>query len=154
MRLNIPAVKLDDIHPAALGEEVYVYAPKQRPRIYRADLIRRIRAELPDVPFYVNRDTALSRGPLLERYRRAFIGLRLTAHDGVANTVLEMGMMGRCCVHNGGEPNTYPWSNLDDVVRLIKAERELRGVVREGIREKVLEYVHLSDDWLHTEFWG
>ena len=85
-------------------------------------------------------------------YRRCFIGMRLTEHDGLAHTVTELGLMGRRCVWNGGSPNAIPYKNVDDVVVAIEAERECLPDP-EMVAEEMRAYLDIGTDWLDTEWY-
>ena len=50
------------------------------------------------------------------------MGLRLTNIDGLPNTVLEMGLMGRHCIHNGNTPNSLNYKSVEDIINHINNE--------------------------------
>ena len=88
---------------------------------------------------------------LVDVYKKCFIGLRLTKHDGLSNTVVELGLSGRRCVWNGGSPNAVRWSTVDSVVEAIKAEQLLVGVENVGLHDQMLEFLALPPGWNTAE---
>jgi hypothetical protein len=82
-------------------------------------------------------------------YRKCFMGLRLTPRDGMPNTVIEMGLMGRRCLWNCGYlPNAikYPAGNVDEIIRLIDQEYINRTEAPEPIAEAVADYLTTAED--------
>ena len=78
-------------------------------------------------------------------YRQCFIGLRLTPRDGLPKTVIEMGLMGRRSVFNGGLPGSIPWRGVDDICKSIMAEK---GKVHEDVAKQMYNYIDISNEWL------
>lgn len=85
---------------------------------------------------------------LKELYKSCFIHLRLTQHDGLPNTIIEMGMMGRRSIYNGGLPNCYKWKDINDVCRFIKYEynNRLNSDINK-ISKDMKDYLLLSKNW-------
>ena len=91
------------------------------------------------------------RDKLFEIYKECFIGLRLTKHDGLPNTVIELGMMGRRCIYNGDLPNAITWNNVNDVVNSILHEYENRSLPDLwNISNAVKEHIDINDNWLNV----
>jgi len=163
LKLKVPHIHLpvcpsihQDFEPAPLGQNVYVYSSHLYPKNYGWDLVRKVQRLLPHVKFSVRYSTPPGSCPIDEMtrvYKRCFIGLRLTTHDGLSNTVVELGLMGRRCVWNGWTPNAIPWTSVDDVVRIIKEEQSRIGELHPEVACEIKEFLHLNDDWLHTEFY-
>jgi hypothetical protein len=63
---------------------------------------------------------------LQEVYKSCFVGLRLTEHDGLSNTVVELGLMGRMCIHNNTLPNCLNYDHVEDILRLLHSEYNKR----------------------------
>ena len=94
----------------------------------------------------------------MELYKKCFIGLRFTSHDGLSNTVCEMGAMGRKMINNGDTPNCIPYdlNNIDKIVDDINQEYERsRGDLFRAsvISNQVNEFLNIGDDFLNTEFY-
>jgi len=139
-----------------LGLKVYVYTSFNIPEVYGFDLVKQVQAKLPDVEFMVHAALppySIPRAKMPRAYGECFIGLRLTTHDGLSNTVVELGMMGRRCVWNGWMPNAIPWTSVDDVVRIIKEEQSRIGELHPEVKEVVCKYLRVGRDWLHPKFY-
>jgi len=55
-------------------------------------------------------------------YRDCFVNLRLTKFDGLPNTNLEMGLLGRRSIYNGSIPGSIKWRDVDDICDAIMWE--------------------------------
>jgi len=129
-----------------LGKEVYFYGKLEK---HGAKYINEIQKKIPFKIIHIDSPTKLSKKELYEIYKNCFIGVRLTTHDGLSNTVIELGLMGRRCVHNSDLPNTIPWKNLDDVVDAIMKESKRDNSDNEIIADSIVEYLDINDDWLY-----
>ena len=81
-------------------------------------------------------------------YESCFIGLRLTKHDGLPNTVLEMGLMGRKCLHNGNTPNSLNYESVDDIIKHIDNEFSKRNENSEKVVDDVYDFLNIDKEWL------
>lgn len=86
-------------------------------------------------------------------YDQCFMGVRLTPHDGLPNTVVELGLMGRRCIWNGDLPNAIAWKNDNDIVDAIRMERFRIGKEFPGIRQQIIKHIDIGDAWLDTNFY-
>lgn len=86
-----------------------------------------------------------------EIYPKCFVGLRLYAHDGLSETVIEMGIMGRKMIYNGIEPNAINYNNIDDIVNAIKEEEKNIGKTYHDLSKKVYNYICKTDDFLYVD---
>ena len=102
---------------------------------------------------YVRGANSVKRTQLPDLYRKCFMGLRLTPHDGCSCTAIELGLMGRRIVWNGDSPNAIKWRTLDDVAAAIREEMKLIGQTRERVREDVEKFINVPDYWLDTDFY-
>lgn len=151
--IPIPGVKINNISAEKLGDEIYAYFSKKRVSFYGGDIINRIKNK---VPFKFNISTGsndYTRDEILKLYNRSFIGLRLTEHDGIANQVIELGLMGRRCIHNGDQPNCIHWKTDEDIIESIMNESKKIGQNNLEIAKKVKDYMNIGRDWLDTEYW-
>ena len=143
-----------------LGNCVYCYGALRNSEKYGGDWIEQLKKDLPHIQFIdrcLEHETTISYGKMHTTYEKCFIGLRLTKHDGLPNTVLEMGLMGRKCVYNGDLPNAVPYNTYDDVKNIIEREYKNRGEPSHvGLAEKTRKLLDISDDWLQTVWhdWG
>lgn len=144
-----------------VGDAVYFYGSHNHPSRYGQHIFDEVRRKLGKEIRFIE---GYSRPPNHRKasqmpavYRSSLMGLRLTGHDGLSNTVIELGLMGRRCVWNGWAPNAIPWENADDVVETIREEKARAGRRYPKLARQVRQYVEIPDDWLHTEFyenWG
>ena len=161
-RLEVPHIHLpifparvNGLTPEPLGQNIYVYSSHGTSEVYGRSIVRAVKKRLTDFNFihaYSTPPQRYTRGELLGIYRSCFIGLRLTVHDGLSNTVVELGLMGRKCIWNGWLTNAIPWKNAKDVAHRIRREYQKEGdpwAVAKGV-QKDLE---LSSAWLQTEFY-
>ena len=81
-------------------------------------------------------------------YESCFIGLRLTKHEGLPNTVLEMGLMGRKCLHNGNTPNSLNYESVDDIIKHIDNEYSKRNENSEKVVDDVYDFLNIDKEWL------
>jgi hypothetical protein len=86
-------------------------------------------------------------------YSQCFLALRLTIHDGIANTVQELGLMGIRSVHNGSSPSSLNYKTLEDLYRHIDNERETIGTCDEVLANEVRRYLTLDADFYKTGFY-
>ena len=86
---------------------------------------------------------------LQEIYAQCFLGLRLTPHDGLPNTVIELGLMGRRSIYNGGTPHSIPWTGIDDICESIMKEYEEREEDNTNIANDWENYLNINDKWMY-----
>ena len=150
--LPVVARKNDDIKPCGLGNMVYAYnatSPK-----YGGGIFEQVRDKLKRFHFIVCNYKTYTREQLLNIYASCFIGVRFTDHDGLSNTVVEMGLMGRRVIWNGNTPNAIPWSRDDigQIVKTVNMEYENREKFDYlAIAKQMEDYLNISDDFLYTE---
>ena len=163
-RVNITPVNHDkyDLSPIDLGDDVYMYGSKNpRDTFYGNHLISTIQARCPGITFHICHNRSHERDDLIELYKKCFIGLRLTPRDGLPNTVIELGLLGRRTIHNGNLPCSIPWRNIDDIVDIIhneKASAELTDTIDETksihrVHNDIVNYLNNTRDWLDCRYW-
>jgi hypothetical protein len=152
--LPIPGSNISNINPEPLGNEIYVYLSYKRHKFYGGHIVDKISGDIPFKINIVKSNAGYSHEEILDIYKRCFLGLRLTEHDGIANQVIEMGLMGRCCVHNGNHPNAIKWNNAKDVIGIINKQSKRIGQIDSLMHDKVKKYLNIGEKWLQTEFWG
>ena len=137
---NTPVIPVYDPHP--LGDCIYHYGtPKSD--FYKNSWIPEIQ-ERTGIEVISTHKNSYSKAELKEIYKRCFVALRLTDHDGLPTTCVEMGLMGRPSIHNGDIPHGYKYKTIDDVVRIIKEiEIDPDKVARDW-----MEFLS-CDDWLN-----
>ena len=110
---------------ADLGNKVFVYNGWQKDaplnwKIYNGSIMSEVAARLPHVHFIYSQGLNVPHEKMPDIYRQCSIGVRLTSHDGNANTVQEFEAMQIPIIHN---QSTYglKWANADDVVKHVLA---------------------------------
>jgi len=145
---------INEIEPCKLGDSVYMYNPGND--IYNGGIYQKIKEVLP-YKFIEAKHNTYSREQLMEVYKNSFIGLRFTEHDGLSNTVCEMGAMGRMMIHNGDTPNCikYDKNNIDEIIDTIHTEYKYSQIAdkTETVSSAVNEFLNIGDDWLNTEYY-
>ena len=129
--------------PMPLGDAVYTYIDQRRPKFYGMDIIEKLQDKYKII---IGGGYPPEKMPKI--YRRCFIGLRLTQHDGLPNTVIEMGLMGRKCVWNGRLPNAINYKTIDDIIAAIEWEKKKVGVIQFDVARRVFDYLNIGNEWL------
>lgn len=132
------------------GEAVYIYKPDFM--TYGRPLNEAVKKALPRMKFIEADFGTYNHADMPEVYRQCFMGLRFTNHDGLSNTVCEMGLMGRRVVWNGNTPNAIPYNrSVDEIVRVIIDEYNNRMTGQyESVAEKVRNYLDITDEFLYV----
>jgi hypothetical protein len=144
-------------NPCRLGESIYMY--KADSVIYNGGIYEEIKRRVPYNFIETNVHT-FTKEQLIEAYKKCFIGLRFTEHDGLSETVAEMGLMGRKVIHNGDLPNCihYDKNNIDGIVEAIhKEHRQIEHpdfwASPYDTMRAVQRYLEVGDDFLNTEYY-
>lgn len=84
-------------------------------------------------------------------FNQSFVNLKPHTIRG-ANTAWKLGCMGRNTITTNIEnaPNYLHYSTDDELKRLVDEESKKIGTIQ---RNKLTEYFHQSDDWLHEDYW-
>jgi hypothetical protein len=152
-RINLLGSPLISIlKPVPLGNAVYAYAPRKQ--VFSTHMVDALIKELPDVEFIVHEGMSVPQDQMPEVYERCCIGVRFTSHDGGAETVIELGLMGRYCVHNGDAPNSIRWDTVEDAVTAIRRELDRVGETNADLAAAVHSHVQWDDSWLDSEAWS
>jgi hypothetical protein len=157
------------------GTKVYHYgAPKDRSWYYGTDLMKSLqhrwrKPEFPDVVITIH--SLYKYDELYEVYKDSFAGVRLTEHDNMALSCIELGLMGRCSIFNGNIPcaipyseNPYPtytpltrrqwvWQDASLLDKVAKMILEMDRRPDRLLSEEMREFVNKSEDWLDTKFY-
>jgi len=166
IKLPICPTELDRFGPTKFGDCVYFYY-NPRPitnKIYRPHLVKAVAKKLPRIRFIGGHiyKRKLSYEQMRDVYSQCFLGLRLTSHDGLPNTVVELGLMGRKCLWNGSLPNAirYP-DNIDAIADIVQTEwQRINQMTTEQqideatkTAEEVKAYLQLPN-WLDVKFYA
>ena len=151
--LPLSSTKVEDLGVSPLGNELYAYVPKKRANFYGESLVKAVSKRCKYKINIASSTRTYTRNELVDIYHKCFLGLRLTKHDGIANQVIEMGMMGRRCIHNGSQPSCIQWKNVDDILKSIEKESQKIGTMTNNVAKKTKEYSTVNSNWLHTDYW-
>jgi len=144
-------------NPTELGSMIYSYGYKRKPELYGRKLVEKVERKFRSVTLLcseIGNSTELPYEKMRGVYDKCFIGLRFTKHDGLPNTVIELGLMGRKCIHNSNLPNAIRYESFKDIVGAIQSESTMIGCKNKELAEKTYEYINIPDDWLDTRFYG
>ncbi len=151
----------ENLRPAILGDEIYTYLPKSKKKKnflrYGGRIVKKIKSKIKYKINIISDPHQYDSRQLKKIYKRCFCGLRLTDHDGLSNTVVELGLMGRKCFTNDYRlPNSIPWSpkKIDDIIMKIDELSHHIGEVDYETANNVYNHVTLSNKWLNPLFWG
>ncbi|MFO7939792.1 MAG: hypothetical protein R6U66_08585 [Bacteroidales bacterium] len=139
-----------NIDAAPRGDSVYCYVGNKAPSTlmrYRIKILKRLENELPYKFIYTTFDK-YNYQELLNVYRKCFIGVRLLDHDGMSNSILEMGLMGRRTISNSGLPLTIKWRHEDDIRDSIEKEYSIRKEDNKHIHDEYYKLINIGEKWL------
>jgi len=142
-----PTIPEQWYNPCPLGDKIYIYLGR-RPSFYGKNILDKLKIN-PDKLIITYGDR--SRQETRELYRKSFIGLRLTSHDGFPNTLIEMGLMGRKCVWNGDAPSAIHWENVQQIKQIINKELKLVGQTQKSVADAMRDYLDIN--WLNTDYY-
>lgn len=136
---------LTNISPKPRGDFIYFYGKRN---IYHPEYIPIIKKKTKLEIIHTQYNT-YNPDQLLKIYEKCFIGLRLTDHDGVPTTVVELGLMGRRSIHNGITPHSLNYDNIDRICELISLEYQNRHKSDyHQISKDWNNFINIGDDWL------
>jgi len=132
------------------GKKVYCYIGSDTPAMkmkYKLSLIKGLQSGLP-FKFIIVTYRQYPHETVMKLYRQCFIGIRLLDHDGLSNTILEMGLMGRRTISNSGLSCAIPWRRKTDLAKIIFTEYKQRRSDNTAISEATRKYIDIGDKWL------
>lgn len=129
------------------GNKIYSYGTNE-PQFYNLDIAKKIADQL-KLEFVFTKITDYKFEDLVKIYEQCFINLRLTKHDGLACSVLEMGLMGRVSVFNGGAPHAIPWDSEEGILESVLNEYNNRHKDNRHITKAFENYINNDDKWLY-----
>lgn len=102
------------------GKSIYVYNgfTKGNEEIYGKSIYQEVIKKIPEYNFIFSNELGIPYKQMPKIYSKCFIGLRLTEHDGNANTVQEFNAMGIPIIFNGDGGIGY--TNVEDIIQIIK----------------------------------
>jgi hypothetical protein len=146
---------MNTINTKLKGEFIYwYYNSDSKKKMYGGDIIDEIE-KATKYKFIKVKTDSFNEEELKGIYEKCFLGLRLTEHDGLSNTVVELGLMGRYCIHNGDTPNSikYDKNDIKSIIKLIDNEYLNVGKIDYDLSKKMYEYLN-DNNKLHDLFLG
>jgi len=136
-----------NINPVPLGDSIFHYGDGD---FYGTHLLHEIAKKTGLHIYRANKDS-YNKEDLHEVYRDCFIGLRLTKHDGLPNTVLELGMMGRRSIYNGGIPTSIRWDDMSGLIGNIMTEYSYRKIADyKLVSKQIKQFINIGESWLEV----
>lgn len=135
------------------GNAIYAYVCSDNPVMhtkYKMPILKKLESELP-YKFIYTTIKKHNAEDLLMVYEKCFIGIRLLDHDGLSNSILEMGLMGRRTISNSGLPGTIPWGSFKTIKYNIEREFASRKEDNKAISEAVRNFIDIDDQWLEYQ---
>jgi len=132
------------------GNLVYCYISAKHPVMYKKyqmDLLKKLEKQLPYKFIYTTLHQYKG-DAILDVYRKCFVGIRLLNHDGISNSILEMGLMGRRTISNSNLPLTIRWKNIEDIKRAVKKQYESRHKPNQNISDAFRKLINIGESWL------
>jgi hypothetical protein len=164
------AYSIYDIKPK--GNKIYFYTyPDYQKYLYGHSIVEEIKKRKPEYEFiqlthnnaYLqnkefcdesNIYTCESNDELIEKYQQCFIALRLTNHDGIANSVLELGSLGIKTIYNDSKcPAALTYNSIDDVINHIENEKKTIGTIDDKLIENVKNFITPDECIYYTGFY-
>lgn len=147
--------------PIKKGNCIYVYCSVHDKEAYGYSTIIKIEKMFPKIKFFYCTNSVFydkfrdskfkcySRKELIDIYKKCFLGIRLTKHDGLAATVQELGCMGIKTIWNGNTPSALNYNTLDDIVLHIKNESKTIGKIDVELSKKVKDFLSIKKNMLN-----
>jgi hypothetical protein len=136
------------------GPNIYhYYAHKERKEFYGYTYLKKIADENPGLSFSFSQFGQYKRDQLQAVYDSCFLGVRLTWHDQMALSVVEMGLLGKRSIFNGNLPCAIPYKDNDEVFRLIKQYWADPPPPDPKLAQEMREFTYDDEKWLNTEFY-
>ena len=132
------------------GDSLYFYTNIKRDGFYGDGFITGIKRKT-GLSINITDKSMYNRNQLKKIYSKCFLGLRLTRHDGVPTTVLELGMMGRKSLFNGSVPHNIHWRGIDDICESIMKEYDRRKEDNSQIAIDIKKFLDIGDDWMAAQ---
>lgn len=153
-------VTFEQFKVAPLGDCVYHYTSQNgfRRSFYGTDTVQQIQKRVGNGhilsgKFIITTFNAYKRNILHTVYEKCFIGVRLTDHDNMALSCVEMALMGRRSIFNGNIPGAIHYSDRSEVYDLIMSEYQYDEPDR-LVAEETLDFINLDQgQWLDTKFY-
>jgi hypothetical protein len=150
-RVPVFTHNLEDYKPCPKGDSIYMYQANSP--VYNGGIYHILKQRLP-YNFIETTAHTFSRDELMDAYKKSFIGLRFTKHDGMNHTGCELGLLGRRSIYNGGTPYSIPFgNNIDEIVNMINMEYQYGVDEWEQVAKETKDYLSYGENFLNTEYY-
>ncbi len=146
-RISLLRSEIDLWKPEPLGDSLYWYnADKDT---YGKKYFKKIQEAFPDLNIITkNQDkigsNEIPQEDMPEVYKKCFVVMRLTEHDGFRQTCVEAGLMGRKSIWNNKSSFSEQYTNIDDVIKIIKRLR--KGYDYKKVAKDTKKYLLENED--------
>ena len=145
------------VYESETGNSVYHYGSKQREWYYGTHLMKKIRDRWDPLRSFPNmritNHGAYTQGYLYDIYKDSFVGVRLTEHDNMALSCVELGLMGRYSIFNGNIPCAIEYGQNYD--KYDPGTRQAWCYQDESLKSQVekdyVVYLHKSAQYLYRD---
>jgi hypothetical protein len=134
--------------PCEKGDKIYYYGNKKQNEKYGFSILQELKGRLPQFEFIETNYKTYTKEELVDIYKKCFIGLRLTKKDGLPNTVLELGLMGRKSIYNGSLPHAIKYKNIEDITKSILKEFVLKKDDTFEISQDYKKFLSVDNKWM------
>jgi hypothetical protein len=90
---------------------------------------------------------------MYDYYKSCHTGVRLTWHDNMSLSCIEMALMGRKSIFNGNIPGAIPYADKEEAVKLILEAHKEQPPPDKLLAEETKEFVYDDEKWLDTKFY-
>ncbi len=139
--LKLPVKEYPRPVPMVLGNKVYAYLSKGKPKYHGSEIVKSLNI---NYPLLIGDNSIIPKdwyeGKGNQFYKQAFIGLALSNYVGGGMSIQEMAVRGIRVVTNVMDlPNCIPWKDKEDVERIINEEAKKIGRSNNGLVEEVYD---------------
>lgn len=145
-----------ELSPCTLGDKIYVYTArgKNDPEFYGKSIYDKLIEHYGKEMFILANADTYSKEEVYKLYGECFVGLRLVKHDGLSETVAELGLMGRNVIYNGDTPNSLNYDSIADIINHIDNERKKQGYVDVQLSKRMEDFLNCGTDWMFIKKGG
>lgn len=138
-----------NFHPSHDGY-IYHYHPRSKSRyeVYGTDIVNELEKRK-KIQFVKTCYGHLDRWQLAEMYQKCAFGIRLTDHDNMALSCVELGLMGRPSIFNGNIPGAIHYESKEEAVRILKEMYKNKPEPSKELAEEMREFVYDDMSWLN-----
>lgn len=153
-------------------EMIYFYTyPDSQKYLYGHDIIEYIKRVKPEFKFLLVTHPAAYKNnieycknnnicsfddtdEIIKNIQKCFVSIRLTNHDGIANSVLELGLLGINTIYNDSlTPCALNYKSIHDIIKHIENEKNKIGTIDKKLIENVKNHISLNQYIYNTQYY-